>query len=191
MTYRVGRGGADTIDSSDLAPITGLSDDETYIAINVTSVAGGQSFQLALQDDATRTPIDLTSADAVGTGHVIGFDHAAIDFNAASRTDSAANTIALPDHGLTTGDLLVYGTDSSISSTIEQTRTAFIDEIDTATDTITAANHGLQTGQRINYTAGGEVASVGLDQATEYFACLLYTSPSPRDKRQSRMPSSA
>ena len=26
---------------------------------------------------------------------------------------------------------------------------------------------------------------------TRYFCCLLYTSPSPRDKRQSRMPSSA
>ena len=25
----------------------------------------------------------------------------------------------------------------------------------------------------------------------DYWACLLYTSPSPRDKRQSRMPSSA
>ena len=25
----------------------------------------------------------------------------------------------------------------------------------------------------------------------EWYACLLYTSPSPRDKRQSRMPSSA
>ena len=25
----------------------------------------------------------------------------------------------------------------------------------------------------------------------KYYACLLYTSPSPRDKRQSRMPSSA
>ena len=25
----------------------------------------------------------------------------------------------------------------------------------------------------------------------EYIICLLYTSPSPRDKRQSRMPSSA
>ena len=25
----------------------------------------------------------------------------------------------------------------------------------------------------------------------EHYSCLLYTSPSPRDKRQSRMPSSA
>ena len=34
-----------------------------------------------------------------------------------------------------------------------------------------------------------------IDEALQYFAqyhtCLLYTSPSPRDKRQSRMPSSA
>ena len=27
--------------------------------------------------------------------------------------------------------------------------------------------------------------------ASENYTCLLYTSPSPRDKRQSRMPSSA
>ena len=34
----------------------------------------------------------------------------------------------------------------------------------------------------------------GIDQKMEYLSnisCLLYTSPSPRDKRQSRMPSSA
>ena len=29
------------------------------------------------------------------------------------------------------------------------------------------------------------------DQQEQYIICLLYTSPSPRDKRQSRMPSSA
>ena len=31
----------------------------------------------------------------------------------------------------------------------------------------------------------------GLDDLSNYDICLLYTSPSPRDKRQSRMPSSA
>ena len=55
-------------------------------------------------------------------------------------------------------------------------------------------------------TFGGEaVAFDGIDNApeerergitiatshVEYSSCLLYTSPSPRDKRQSRMPSSA
>ena len=35
-------------------------------------------------------------------------------------------------------------------------------------------------------------AQIGHDGIVEvYDACLLYTSPSPRDKRQSRMPSSA
>ena len=33
-----------------------------------------------------------------------------------------------------------------------------------------------------------EYVSMDLDK---YYDCLLYTSPSPRDKRQSRMPSSA
>ena len=37
---------------------------------------------------------------------------------------------------------------------------------------------------------GGEVA-VGVGADDIHFGCLLYTSPSPRDKRQSRMPSSA
>ena len=32
---------------------------------------------------------------------------------------------------------------------------------------------------------------VDVDGVSEVFSCLLYTSPSPRDKRQSRMPSSA
>ena len=36
------------------------------------------------------------------------------------------------------------------------------------------------------FILGTKVSSVGASQV-----CLLYTSPSPRDKRQSRMPSSA
>ena len=37
------------------------------------------------------------------------------------------------------------------------------------------------------------LANGGVDSMEEYkyIICLLYTSPSPRDKRQSRMPSSA
>ena len=44
-------------------------------------------------------------------------------------------------------------------------------------------------------TAGAAVVATALYAAAGYLAvptlCLLYTSPSPRDKRQSRMPSSA
>ena len=35
------------------------------------------------------------------------------------------------------------------------------------------------------------IAEQGVNYFTEAESCLLYTSPSPRDKRQSRMPSSA
>ena len=37
----------------------------------------------------------------------------------------------------------------------------------------------------------GEPDSRKREVGTDAFSCLLYTSPSPRDKRQSRMPSSA
>ena len=38
---------------------------------------------------------------------------------------------------------------------------------------------------------GGEQLAQQDQEGAEGAACLLYTSPSPRDKRQSRMPSSA
>ena len=37
----------------------------------------------------------------------------------------------------------------------------------------------------------GHKLTVAEDQAKEYSVCLLYTSPSPRDRTRSRMPSSA
>ena len=65
----------------------------------------------------------------------------------------------------------------------------------------------FERGKAFNYQLDGRgqnmLASIGLDETTiqaygienKQFVlnsfCLLYTSPSPRDKRQSRMPSSA
>ena len=46
-------------------------------------------------------------------------------------------------------------------------------------------------GLRACRNAGIPVASKIIEDAKKYIRCLLYTSPSPRDKRQSRMPSSA
>ena len=39
--------------------------------------------------------------------------------------------------------------------------------------------------------SGGMVTKGGSDSGGQFAACLLYTSPSPRDNRTSRMPSSA
>ena len=45
--------------------------------------------------------------------------------------------------------------------------------------------------QRVSGTAGGGMVTVEATGASEIVSCLLYTSPSPRDQRGSRMPSSA
>ena len=52
---------------------------------------------------------------------------------------------------------------------------------------------GFTGTEEVTYTiTDGELGDEeGTDTATLYLSCLLYTSPSPRDKRQSRMPSSA
>ena len=48
---------------------------------------------------------------------------------------------------------------------------------------------------RSQHTVGGVVAEIAATMQTlpqyDYEVCLLYTSPSPRDMRRSRMPSSA
>ena len=40
-------------------------------------------------------------------------------------------------------------------------------------------------------SASTKFAAIGTNRILYAYSCLLYTSPSPRDKRQSRMPSSA
>ena len=87
----------------------------------------------------------------------------------------------------------------------------FTPSLNTSTNyTINFANAFYNPHSEHNKSGGGILASTGFqingDTSTEYFfdedgagvlriysvvSCLLYTSPSPRDKRQSRMPSSA
>ena len=49
--------------------------------------------------------------------------------------------------------------------------------------------HIATTGNVCVYCPGGPDSD--FEYSTQSYTCLLYTSPSPRDKRQSRMPSSA
>ena len=54
----------------------------------------------------------------------------------------------------------------------------------------TTSGEVLFKGRRISNLAPHKVARLGVVRTFQE-TCLLYTSPSPRDKRQSRMPSSA
>ena len=58
------------------------------------------------------------------------------------------------------------------------------DALGTASPTISSTNPSSETGETIEPRGGDSQGNVSAP-------CLLYTSPSPRDKRQSRMPSSA
>ena len=55
----------------------------------------------------------------------------------------------------------------------------------------TASAQTIHFGNAISQTLPKIVKIVGSGGSRGLEACLLYTSPSPRDKRQSRMPSSA
>ena len=76
-------------------------------------------------------------------------------------------------------------------------RLSNFDNVVTATKTLQANEtiEGIKTLQSV--PTGHKIASCDIkkgNQITKYaqcIGCLLYTSPSPRDKRQSRMPSSA
>ena len=46
-------------------------------------------------------------------------------------------------------------------------------------------------GQQNTEEEGFEQMDYAVDQGVNFFDCLLYTSPSPRDRVRSRMPSSA
>ena len=56
-------------------------------------------------------------------------------------------------------------------------------------DVIARFSGGNNAGHTIQF--GGETYKLHLVPSGIFYNCLLYTSPSPRDKRQSRMPSSA
>ena len=63
--------------------------------------------------------------------------------------------------------------------------------VDLVYATRTPADYGLSEIEPMIGFGCSPRASVNLALAGKAYACLLYTSPSPRDRQKSRMPSSA
>ena len=63
-------------------------------------------------------------------------------------------------------------------------------ELGMSTTAVSSAVAGLETRLRVRLF-NRSTRSVALTDAGQRYVCLLYTSPSPRDQRGSRMPSSA
>ena len=76
---------------------------------------------------------------------------------------------------------LVSGFEKAVTGVFGSSNARYVKKLQTRVDAINALED--------TYAA---LSDEGLREVTEQFKnCLLYTSPSPRDKRQSRMPSSA
>ena len=66
---------------------------------------------------------------------------------------------------------------------------SFLREMDHVSFTEAVERLAGRIGYSLHYEDGGSAPETS--GRSRLYACLLYTSPSPRDKRQSRMPSSA
>ena len=95
--------------------------------------------------------------------------------------------VALEDH-LRENTRLVY-LESPASLTFELTDLGAVAEVARAHSIPTVVDNSWAT--PIYQKPARFGIDLSLHSGTKYLSCLLYTSPSPRDKRQSRMPSSA
>ena len=87
-------------------------------------------------------------------------------FTGKTSTFTGTHIFVRDELALTTGAITKVSTGAGLAAT---TGTAYNPQSGILT-IVTTTNHGLNTGDKI---------------------CLLYTSPSPRDRQKSRMPSSA
>ena len=82
--------------------------------------------------------------------------------------------------------------ESELSENVELAELAEMDEdtelLDAAAEALTKTKQAAAAAELLALMSG---EADGNDCFVEIHPCLLYTSPSPRDKRQSRMPSSA
>ncbi|MBL8873812.1 MAG: hypothetical protein JNK90_28815, partial [Planctomycetaceae bacterium] len=206
VSYAMATSGAGGIDTNEIEPISGLLDGDSYVAINVVVNAanGTTTFQLAALDSPT-VPLDL-NAGAVGDSHMIVFDREPVTFSPNVAVDSQENTISLPSHGLTTGDALVYTTDSALSTKKDFARNAFLGSdkvmafnpqaesdfggpiVDVDANTIKFDDgHQIFTGQKVQYIANGNAIG-NLTSGQYYYAVRvdsgtigLATSPNNAD----------
>ena len=81
---------------------------------------------------------------------------------------------------------MAFNSNTTYGTTVYTTGTFFDNAKIVANDGSSLSSNTLATQSGLTIDLGGYERILG-----RYNICLLYTSPSPRDKRQSRMPSSA
>ena len=154
------------------------------------------------------TVSDGSNSSAVALGGTLTIQGTANEVEVAESSGTV--TVGLPDNVTISGNLTVSGTTTTVSSSTLNVADPLINLAtnNNSSDAVDIGFYGLYD------TSGSQDLYAGLfrdagdgkfklfkdNQAAPTttvntsgtgYACLLYTSPSPRDKRQSRMPSSA
>ena len=142
-----------------------------------------------MDSDPDADDLVVSEVDGVGTnvGVAVNGNYGDIVVNGdGTYTYTIDNTNADVD-ALDNGETLTESFTYTLTDNEGGTATA------TVTITIDGANDAPIAGGTIADQADDDADSITTVDVTSAFSdvCLLYTSPSPRDKRQSRMPSSA
>ena len=139
---------------------------------------------------------------------------ATFDGSSASIVSVTNDTISLPDHRFITGQRVTYNDGGGTAITGLSDGVYFIIKVDKNRIQLASSVSNANSGTQINLTGLGSGSSHTLNvafdgvntkfkithdsgthakvtRASQLMICLLYTSPSPRDRTRSRMPSSA
>ena len=181
---------------------TPLNDNVGTISVTVTasdgSLTASDTFTLTVvntNDDPTAVSLSATAIDENGDGVVVG-DLSTSDVDVGdthtytlSGDDAASFEVVNGQLKLKDGVSADFETKSTYAVTVTTTDGSGSTYAQSFSITITDVNEA-PTSITLSASAIDENAA-GAVVGTLTTTCLLYTSPSPRDKRQSRMPSSA
>ena len=143
------------------------------LCLTLVSAAGNPGF--ALPQSGKITKGDLVNGKITTNGKTLTIEtnkRSVIEWGSFSI--NSGETVDFQNKGAVLNYVTPGGGISQISGSLK------------ALDTIILINN-----QGINVNNGASISVPNLLLSTGTISCLLYTSPSPRDKRQSRMPSSA
>ena len=147
--------------------------------MGVVAAGSSETLQVSYLVNSAATSV-LTNTAEITDAHVIDPDSTP-DNGVTTEDDHATASIALTDKD-SDGVADFIDLDDDNDGILD------VDELDLNVPPAGAASGALffTAGTTQVFTTGGNTNGNGFQES-----CLLYTSPSPRDKRQSRMPSSA
>ena len=159
----------------------------TQTATGKRSHAGGKRSAAAPSGSSSAGPSSASSKrlrtsddDEVSVKH----EPSLVETSAAATAAAAAGGSANFDS--TSGN---YGGDDGVDETFDESYTGYADGEETGEMLDTSSMGGAAVSGNVAAPAGGGMEQQ--DSTKGRKSCLLYTSPSPRDRQKSRMPSSA